>query len=126
MKINIPNNIVKAIINEVLKDLRDEGVSRKDISDGYHTFDELYYHRMVLFSIILSQNPPISWKSKYHSDGTMFDSDSFICGIETPKGRYTYHYDLKYWDKFKFKELEYAPKWDGHKPTDIDRLYSIL
>lgn len=125
MKINIPNNIVKAIINEALKDLRDEGVSRKDISDGYHTFDELYYHRMVLFSIILNQNPNISWKSKWHSDGTMYDN-YFICGIETPKGQYTYHYDLKYWDKFKVKELEYAPKWDGHKPTDIDRLYSIL
>lgn len=125
MKINIPNNIVKAIINEALKDLRDEGVSRKDISDGYHTFDELYYHRMVLFSIILNQNPNISWKSKWHSDGTMYDN-YFICGIETPKGQYTYHYKLKYWDKFKVKELEYAPKWDGHKPTDIDRLYSIL
>lgn len=125
MKINIPNNIVKAIINEALKDLRDEGVSRKDISDGYHTFDELYYHRMVLFSIILNQNPNISWKSKWHSDGTMYDN-YFICGIETPKGQYTYHYKLKYWDKFKVKELEYAPKWDGHKPTDIDRLYIIL
>lgn len=125
MKINIPNNIVKAIINEALKDLRDEGVSRKDISDGYHTFDELYYHRMVLFSIILNQNPNISWKSKWHSDGTMYDN-YFICGIKTPEGQYTYHYDLKYWDKFKVKELEYAPKWDGHKPTDIDRLYSIL
>lgn len=125
MKINIPNNIVKAIINEALKDLRDEGVSRKDISDGYHTFDELYYHRMVLFSIILNQNPNISWKSKWHSDGTMYDN-YFICGIKTPEGQYTYHYDLKYWNKFKVKELEYAPKWDGHKPTDIDRLYSIL
>lgn len=125
MNVNIPGNVVKAMINDILKSLRDNDVSREDISDGYHTFEELYYHRMILFSIILNQNADISWKSKYHSDGTMF-GNYFICGIETPKGEYTYHYDLKYWDKFKIKELDYAPEWDGHKPEDIDRLYSIL
>lgn len=62
-------------------------------SDGYHTFDELYYHRMILFSVICNQNKRNSWKSKLHSDGTMYDN-YFICGIETPSGMYTYHYDL--------------------------------
>ena len=112
-------------INKEILELKEKGISRKNISDGWHTFDELYYHRMVLFSVILNQNKEISWKAKKHHDGTMFDDDSFICGIETPAGQYTYHYNLKYWDKFDVKELEYAPKYDGHKPKDIDRLFSF-
>lgn len=59
---NINNKI--QLLNQELFKMRDEGISRKDISDGYHTFGELYYHRMVLFSIILNQNPNISWKAK--------------------------------------------------------------
>lgn len=89
-------------------------------------FKELYYHRMILFSIICNQNKNIAWKSKLHHDGTMFNKDSFICGIQTPEGQYTYHYKLEYWDMFDIKELEYAPEYDGHKPSDISRLTSIL
>lgn len=99
--------------------------SKGQISDGSHTFDELYYHRMVLFSIICNQNKELAWKSKLHHDGTMYDN-YFIVGITTPEGDYTYHYDLEYWDMFKVKELEKAPEWDGHKPKDITRLYSLL
>ncbi|MEB3429707.1 hypothetical protein VLK81_06725 [Citroniella saccharovorans] len=118
-------HIMKGFINSVLKQMKDDGEDTGGISDGYHTFDELYFHRMVLFSIILNQNQDISWKSKYHSDGTMYDN-YFICGIKTPEGQYTYHYHLDYWDNFKVKELEYAPEYDGHKPEDITRLNSIL
>lgn len=114
------------LINQELLKMRDTGISRKDISDGYHTFGELYFHRMVLFSIILNQNPDISWKAKKHHDGTMFGDDSFICGIDTPDGQYTYHYNLEHWDCFIVKELEFAPEYDGHKPKDITRLFSIL
>lgn len=117
---------VMEAINIVLDDYCKEGVSRKSISDGYHTFDELYFHRMVLFSIILNQNKNISWKARKHHDGTMFDDTSFICGIETPEGQYTYHYHMEFWEHFKVKELEYAPQYDGHKPNDIGRLFSIL
>lgn len=28
---------------------------RGELSDGYHSFNELYYHRMILFSIICNQ-----------------------------------------------------------------------
>lgn len=131
-EINIPINIKineeRSIntINNFLDFLRKEGISRKQISDGYHTFGELYYHRMVLFSMILNQNKEVSWKAKKHHDGSMFGDDSFICGIETPEGQYTYHYHLEHWNKFKVKELEFAPEWDGHKPSDITRLFSLF
>lgn len=83
-------------------------------SDGYHTFNELYHHRAVLFSVIVRTLPQKAWKSRKHHDGTMYDG-MFIVGIETPDGQATYHYDIEpYWDMFKCKEVEFAPKWDGH------------
>lgn len=96
-----------------------------DTSDGYHTFDELYYHRMVLFSIICNQNKDLAWKSMKHHDGTMYEN-YFIVGISTPEGDYTYHYDIRDWNYFNVKELEKAPKWDGHKPSDITRLLTLV
>lgn len=96
-----------------------------EISDGYHTFDELYYHRMVLFAMICNTYKQKAWKSLKHSDGTMFDN-YFIVGITTPRGNYTYHYDVQYWDYFEVKELDYALTWDGHKPNDIERLFTLL
>ena len=95
------------------------------ISDGYHTFDELYYHRMILFSIICNQNKDKAWKSWLHADGTMYP-DYFIVGITTQEGDYTYHYHKDYWDKFNVPELERAHEWDGHQPSDIERLCSLL
>ena len=95
------------------------------ISDGYHTFDELYYHRMVLFSVICNQNKESAWKSLFHADGSMYE-DYFIVGITTPNGDYTYHYHKGNWDKFDVKELLNAPVWDGHKPEDVDRLLSLI
>lgn len=110
----------KEIQNQVLT-LPNKG----DLSDGYHTYNELYDHRMILFSIICNQNTNISWKSKLHEDGTMFEN-YFIVGINTPEGPFTYHYHMDHWDKFNILELEKAPHYDGHTPDDITRLYSIL
>ena len=92
-----------------------------ETSDGYHTFNELYHHRAVLFSVIVKAFPDRSWKSRKHHDGTMYDG-MFIVGIETPDGQATYHYDIRpYWDMFECKELEYAPEWDGHTPDEAIR-----
>lgn len=99
--------------------------SKQEISDGYHTFEELYYHRMVLFSVICNQNKSRAWKSWFHDDGTMFDN-YFIVGISTSEGQYTYHYHKSEWDCFNVKEIDYAPEWDGHEPKDITRLMSLL
>lgn len=97
-----------------------------NLSDGYHTFNELYHHRAILFSVICNSMPEKAWKSKLHDTGDMFDG-MFIVGIETPEGQATYHYDIvPYWDMFKVKELEKAPKWDGHTPQDaIERISKL-
>lgn len=94
-----------------------------ETSDGYHTFNELYHHRAVLFSVIVANYPDRAWKSKKHHDGTMYDG-MFIVGIETPDGQATYHYDIDpYWDMFKCRVLDNAPEWDGHTPAQaIERI----
>jgi hypothetical protein len=53
----------------------------------------------------------------------MYDG-MFIVGIETEYGQATYHFDIDpYWYMFGVKELEKAPKWDGHTPADaIERI----
>lgn len=99
--------------------------SIQKMSDGYHTFEELYHHRMMLFSVICNTYKDKAWKSWKHNDNTMYD-DYFIAGIDTEEGQYTYHYHKDNWDMFNVKELEYAPEWDGHKPSDITRLLNLL
>lgn len=99
--------------------------SMEKVSDGYHTFEELYFHRMILFAEILGKNQGISWRSKLHADGSMFPG-YFIAGVNTPKGQYSYHYKLEFWGYFnKVPEYITAPEWDGHIPGDIERITSL-
>ena len=97
----------------------------ENINDGYHTFKELYHHRALLFASIVAMNKDVAWKSKQHSDGTMYDN-MFIVGITTPEGNATYHYDIDpYWDMFQCKELDKAPEFDGHTPeVALERIYN--
>lgn len=96
------------------------------ISDGYHTFDELYEHRHTLFICILRFNPLISWRSKLHSDGTMFPG-WFIAGVQTPLGPATYHMPLYHWDALDMVEtLDNAPEWDGHTSNDVLERIALL
>lgn len=101
--------------------------------DGYHTFDELYDHRIILFITLckeLSINGTVEvWRSKnHHVGGTPMYEGWFILGIGKETGRQiSYHLPLKYWDDTNFAEtLENAPEWDGHTPDDVlERLKNI-
>ncbi len=118
------DDLTKAI-NKMIVDAKETGWSSKGISDKWHTFDELYFHRMVLFLSLQLAHKGKSWKSKQHHDGTMFE-DSFIVGINTPTGQYSYHYGLEFWDMFEeITELDKAPEYDGHTPKHIGRLLSL-
>lgn len=108
-------------INEQILVVRDTS----EISDGSHTFGELYHHRAILSATIFNANRDVAWKSKRHDDGEMIKG-FFIVGIETPEGQFTYHYPLEYWGYFKVKKMNYAPVWDGHSSDDVGRLLSLV
>ena len=88
-----------------------------ELSDTYHTFNELYKHRTVLTAMICTM-VPYAWKARKHEDGSMYEG-MFICGFPTPSGMITYHYDMDDWDLFRIPEIPYAPHFDGHTPNDV-------
>lgn len=99
------------------------------INDGYHTFDELYEHRNLLFCAFASTTPQRAWYSRCHADGTMFDG-YIIVGLEKPHKHITYHMAerfIPYLAACSIKEIPYAPEWDGHTPDDVlERLRNYL
>lgn len=122
-KDDVKNIITKAF---ALKNMMDTNAG--EVSDGYHTFNELYHHRAILFANICNSHPDLAWKSMQHDDPEfpMYDG-MFIVGIETPEGQATYHYDIDpYWDIFHVKEIERAPKYDGHTPSDAIHRIGLL
>ena len=97
-----------------------------EMSDGYHTFNGLYYQRMVLFAALVKAHKDRAWKSLRHEDGELcFGGGWFIVGIDTPQGSYTYHYEDKDWKLFDCVELPVAKHWDGHTEEDVTRLLSL-
>lgn len=100
--------------------------------DGYHTFEELYDHRITLFIALCRwmsgfTDRTVAWRSKLHNDGTSLPG-WFILGISKTFGhQITYHLPNERWDDTEFAEtLKKAPKWDGHTSDDvIERLKSL-
>lgn len=106
-----------------------------EISDGSHTFAELYDHRCALFLCLIAlinQNGAQefgikrTWYSKLHDDGTSMEG-YLVVGIETSYGQVTYHLPehpyLEMLSTIGADALEKAPPYDGHKPKDVlDRL----
>lgn len=103
-------------------------IDTNEISDGYHTFGELYEHRITLYialckwvrSFMYREGNGDVWRSKLHSDGSSFDG-WFILGINKEKGeQITYHLPLEKWNETGFAEtLEKAPEFDGHTSEDV-------
>lgn len=97
--------------------------------DGYHTFAELYDHRIELWialckSVYLSftvngVTSPI-WRTKVHSDGSSFDG-LFVLGMYHNYGtQITYHLPMSRWKDCEFAvTLEKAPVFDGHTSDDV-------
>lgn len=130
-------------MNDYLGDLAarisDEGIEQEadefdypgDISDGYHTFNELYRYRMLYNAAFLNMysDPSIKrmpdgkdsivvrnvGKSRLHHDGTEpFGGGWFIVWFGAPNGAViSNHYELKYWELFNIPEYSTAPEWDG-------------
>jgi len=125
------------------------------VSDGYHTFDELYEFRKMYNAALFNEwgrqyqtseessvYPPVnafdlnrgvtrkydvhkSWK---HNDGEeCFGGGWFIVVAMLPSGQISNHYKAEDWDLFKIPEVEKAKyPFDGHTGQDvIERLKEL-
>lgn len=142
-------------LKQVVQPLIDSAPShaRGTISDGYHTFDELYEFRKLYnaalfnswgdpntlyyyldsksFDGVSSVKGPKydvhkSWK---HHDGELcFGGGWFIVVAMLPGGQISNHYKAEDWDLFKIPEAEKAKyEYDGHTSADvIQRLKGVL
>ena len=104
------------------------------ITDGYHSFGELYSHRGLLFVAFMKSlnavlrekgfdNHRVLWWSRNHEKGgdPMFPG-MIVAGINLDSGDITYHLEETYVDllkRAKIPELAYAPEWDGHTSDDV-------
>ena len=108
-------------INEDIIELRKNGKSVKNISDGHHTFDDYIDIRNVYFIALCNAFPELSWKSLKHFDeenDPMFNGD-FIAGIYTPDGPIAQHLKLKFWPDLCVQEIDRAPKYHVYTEEDI-------
>lgn len=122
------------------------------LSDGYHTFNELYEFRKMYNPALFNEwaNPNTLYfykdessfdgvgsvrgpkynvhKSWKHNDGELcFGGGWFIVCANLPTGQISNHYPAEDWDLFKVPEVEKALyPFDGHTPKDVlERLKNL-
>lgn len=127
-------------------------IDANDVSDGYHTFGQLYDCRLAFnvalfnewgnFNTTRRHLDPSSFdgvgsttgilynvhKSIKHHDGELcFGGGWFIVVAVLPTGQISFHYKMEDWDKFKIPETEKALyEFDGHTTEDvINRLIQL-
>jgi hypothetical protein len=90
-----------------------------EVSDGYHTFNELYDHRCILWVHVLLDNKNKAFRTKKHVDGSEWEG-WFVAGLEFHDKQMTYHLPNKYWDLLD--GIETMPRmvyFDGHTSQDV-------
>jgi len=143
-------NIMKTFETTTIQELVDKLDYKGLISDGYHTFDELYEFRKVYNAVLFNEwgkqeirnpkwvsedNQPVflpkydvhkSWR---HHDGELcFGGGWFIVVAVLPTGQISNHYEAKDWYLFEIPVVEKAKyEFDGHTSKDvIDRLIDLI
>jgi hypothetical protein len=104
------------------------------VSDGYHTFDELYEFRKMynalLFNEWYKQGKYQVHKSWRHNDGKKcFDNDNwFIVSAMLPTGQISNHYKKEDWDLFQVEETPKALfEFDGNTSKDVlERMIKLI
>ena len=95
-----------------------------ETSDGYHTFNELYDHRIALF-LALCRTRSDAWKSRVHSDGSKFDGWFLVCIGRAPGTQISYHLPDSRWDEATMPEMDPAP-FDGHTSAMVLKRLATL
>lgn len=127
-------NWIQSLINHGKKNYPD--FEQNEISDGYHTFNELYEFRKLynalLFNMWASKGMYDVHKSWKHNDGedcfAGSDSKWFVVVAILPGGQITNHYEQNDWTLFNIPAVFKAKyEFDGHTAKDVlDRLKEIL
>lgn len=105
--------------------IQNDGCDKNLISDGYHTFGELYEFRKVfnaaLFNEWARQDLYNVHKSKRHFTGEeCFGGGWFIVVAELPTGQISNHYKNDDWDLFDIPATEKAiVQYDEHTAQDV-------
>ena len=106
-------------------DMNNTKTDMDHVSDGYHTFNELYEYRLLynaaFFNELAKQGLYDVHKSKRHSNGEIpfGDPNWFIVVAELPTGQISNHYEMKDWFLFQVPEKELSNEYDGHSPADV-------
>lgn len=101
---------------KLLQRLKNLFLPEGEVSDGFHTFDELYHYRMLYNAAFfngLGGRYEVH-KSYRHADGELcFGGGWFIVMANLPTGQVSNHYR--------------AEEWDGHTPVEAaNRLYRFF
>jgi hypothetical protein len=104
-----------------------------EVSDGYHTFNELYKFRKLynaaFFNMLAEEGKYHIHKSTKHHDGeACFGGEYFIVVAVLPTGMISNHYKLKDWDLFWVPVVKQSTiAYDGHTAKDvIERLTAFI
>ena len=91
-----------------------------DISDGYHTFTELYEHRCLLFLNLALRDPEsCAWKEDYEG--------WFCLYWQSGAGQVSYHLPIKYLPLVKLKiKAVTQPIYDGHDSREVAKRLDAL
>ena len=118
-------------MNHDIQSAKEDGLDVSQLSDGYHTFGELYEFRKAFNAAFLnyscepqfghSMNNFDAHKSWRHHDGELcFGGGWFIVVAILPTGQISNHYEAKDWDLFKIPVAEKAKyEFDGHTSQDV-------
>lgn len=93
--------------NGEIASFKRKGMNIGEISDGNYSFNEYKDIWAAQFVELCISNIDYAWKKRTPSEET------FIAGINTPKGIVTRTVSMEYWDDFNVTELEETPKYDS-------------
>lgn len=102
-----------------------------EVSDGYHTHNELYQYRMLLHAYAVRDwvagGLPVVKSWRHHDGEQCFGGGWFIVVAELPTGQVSCHYKAEHWDLFAVPAVPLPPVWDGHTPAEAaERLLAAL
>lgn len=114
------------VINADIQAFKKHGLKAELISDGFHTFKELYTFRKLYNALIFNewarQSKYEVHKSLKHADGELcFGGGWFVVMAMLPTGQISQHYENEDWYLFKVNEAPQAQFfYDGHTAQDVE------